>query len=161
MSLNTATAENRSKLGRLDNYLPVYSGDVNPMVSQLNNMGNYKSYVAILTQSDTDAPVVNVLQNGIGAGNWERTAKGEYRVPFTAKGTVYICGSSNYIGSGVMIPVAAGETVDPTTVNGYYSAWEYNGYIYLATYDSDIVTEEFNVVFDGSNLFLPEIRIYN
>ena len=79
MSLNTATAENRAKLGRLDNYLPVYSGDVNPMVNQLNNMGSYKSYAAILSQGGTADPTAIVLHNTLpGTIVWERINAGNY-----------------------------------------------------------------------------------
>lgn len=79
--LNTVTAQNRSTLGKnLNNYLPVYSGDVNPIIEKVNELSNksYKVYTALLTQSGTDAPVATVLENTIGDIVWERGSAGNY-----------------------------------------------------------------------------------
>lgn len=56
----------------------------------------YKSYVAILYQTGTDAPVANVLQNSLGGTVvWSRTNAGDYRATltgaFTANKTAIIC----------------------------------------------------------------------
>lgn len=55
----------------------------------------YKSYVALLTQSGTSAPVATVLENTLGFDvNWQYSGVGYYRANntgFTDKTAVFIC----------------------------------------------------------------------
>lgn len=58
-----------------------------------------KTYVALLTQSGTDAPVATVLENTIGNIAWSRNAAGQYtgtlNGAFTPSKTVAFIGSAN------------------------------------------------------------------
>jgi hypothetical protein len=47
------------------------------------NGSAYSSYVALLTQTGTNAPVATILENGIGDLIWTRSATGSYRAGLT------------------------------------------------------------------------------
>lgn len=59
----------------------------------------YKSYVALLTQTSTNAPIPIVLENTIGAIVWSYDSTGSYvgtlTSAFTADKTFVICNSTN------------------------------------------------------------------
>ena len=83
MSLNTITAANRANLGKnLNNYLPVYSGDVNPMIDILNTNAFLKTIPAY--DDDADAGT-----NGLVAGDVYQTT-GSGASPLDVAGIVMI-----------------------------------------------------------------------
>lgn len=45
--------------------------------------GYYKEYIALLTQSGTDAPVATVFRNTIGTVNFSRIQEGRYAIEFS------------------------------------------------------------------------------
>jgi len=70
MSLNTITAQNRATLGKnLNNYLPVYSGDVNPMINILNT----NAFLKTIPAYDDDAAAATA---GLVAGDVYQTTGG-------------------------------------------------------------------------------------
>lgn len=159
MSLNTITAENRAKLGRLDNYLPVYSGDVNPIINKLNNP-SYKVYTALLTQTGTDAPVATILENTLGNIVWTRINPGQYM------GTLAGAFTTNKTVSP-QFPALAFEsngTFTPISANGNPQLGWINMYcqnineINIDTYDMTGM-EEWSTILGST--FLVEIRVYN
>lgn len=53
--------------------------DVTATAAEVNALHGVKRYVALLTQSGTDAPVASVLENSLGAAMvWSRVAAGNY-----------------------------------------------------------------------------------
>lgn len=70
MSLNTITAQNRATLGKnLNNYLPVYSGDINPMINILNT----NAFLQTIPAYDDDADAATA---GLVAGDVYQTTGG-------------------------------------------------------------------------------------
>lgn len=78
--LNIITAENRAKLGKtLTKYLPVFSGDINPLITRSNAVGD--RYVAWLSQDSTNDPEAKEIANSTGSTfKYERVAVGIYMV---------------------------------------------------------------------------------
>jgi hypothetical protein len=99
----------------------------------------YLSYVASLTQSSTDDPVANVLQNDLGAPIvWSRISGGDYVGDFT-----------NGFGTNVIVFVASQQT-------GAYYAASY----FLSETEVTYLTYTFGgSLNDGDAVFL-EIRVY-
>lgn len=110
------------------------------------NFNGYKSYVALLTQTGTNAPIDTVLQNNIGNLSWEYVGVGNYKINGT-----------NLFGES--------KTVVFTTPF-YDNAEETNCYVYfkLATNDSveifvynDVVSGYHNNTLNNTPI---EIRVY-
>lgn len=76
------------KISELSALTATASGDLLPIVDvsasetkkiTVENLKGYKSYVALLTQSGTDAPVATVLENTLGGTVvWTRGGVGDY-----------------------------------------------------------------------------------
>ena len=66
-----------------DEFLIIDSEDATPATKnkrvKVKNAAPYKKYVALLTQTGTDAPVATVVENTIGAIVWTRFAQGDLR----------------------------------------------------------------------------------
>lgn len=56
----------------------VFRSSVITKVNELVDNNDYKSYVALVTQTSTNAPSVTVLRNNIGDIVWTRSGSGEY-----------------------------------------------------------------------------------
>lgn len=56
----------------------VFRASVITKVNELVDNNDYKSYVALVTQTSTNAPSVTVLRNNIGDVVWTRSGAGEY-----------------------------------------------------------------------------------
>lgn len=80
------------------NYRSWKSEQLKPILDALLSGGGsfpYKSYVALLTQSGTSAPVATVLENTLGFDvTWQYAGVGYYRANntgFTEKTAVFLC----------------------------------------------------------------------
>lgn len=61
-----------------------FNYNLNSSWRQLVSSAPYKSYVALLTQSGTNAPIASVLENSIGGTPvWSRNVAGDYRLTIT------------------------------------------------------------------------------
>ena len=127
--INNITAANRAELGKnLNNYLPVYSGDVNPIIDIVNKL-LYKSYKAIITQTGTDAPEAKVVENTLNAKvDYVRVSNGSYVAVFdkdifptpqqdvTINANVYLESGDTYTANAG--PIFFNAIGIETTVNG-------------------------------------------
>lgn len=95
-------------------------------LASLVALRGYKSYVAILTQSETDAPVAVVLENTIGEIEWTRIDAGVYTAALAGaflvnKTTVFTASLET---SGEVTIIAANPTLDQidltSSVGGIY-----------------------------------------
>jgi len=75
----------------------VFRAEVVGKVNELVDNNNYKSYIALITQTSTNAPVATVLRNSIGDIVWTRANTGEYVATlanaFTASKTICFAGA--------------------------------------------------------------------
>lgn len=121
---------------------------------------NYRSYVALITQSGTSAPIAKVL-TGTVAINWSYFGVGYYRSQsslFTDPDKVWVAGMDDGQTSMTFIPISNGSSVI-----GYYSVLKatVNGSIDIAVYDSSFMQVDLGSLIGTDKLALPEIRIYN
>lgn len=83
--------------------------NINANTYFLYNNSSYKSYVALLTQTSTNAPVVTVLENTFsGALTWTYTGVGIYTVTsasneFTSGRTAATCSITNYFAQNIFV----------------------------------------------------------
>ena len=125
----------------------------------------YRSYTALLTQTGTNAPVANVLENTLGGEVvWTRDAVGSYVATCAIQNlfseqNFYVSGLSNGNSEAIFIPIT-----NFSTIIGYYSIYpnSSNRFI-LEFFDSTFNTVEFSDLFTSPEFifYLPEIRIYN
>lgn len=94
---------------------------INEVIDVVNDIKPYKSYVALLTQSGTDAPVPTILENTIGNIVWLRIADGEYEGKltngFVVGKTTIICPSSSSVGATITNDVPDNSTIIIVTGN--------------------------------------------
>jgi hypothetical protein len=89
----------------------------------------YKVYTALFTQANTDAPVVQVLENTLGFSvNWSRTSAGLYAADFPYKLNPF----KIWIGNGM-------------------GTWAYDGNTYLPITDAMVTTGYYTMYFPGSS----------
>jgi hypothetical protein len=102
---------------------------INELVDSCNNSGGYKSYVAILSQTGTNAPVATVIKNTIGEITWSYITVGGYAANsnylFTTNKTVsFVTGRLDsgsfasdavitYVGSALQVYVSCGAVGGP------------------------------------------------
>lgn len=107
---------------------------------------NYKSYVALITQSGTAAPTITILENTLGDIVWTRfTAGGYYGTltgAFLASKTFVIGGSADITGGGGDFATLDIKRLDDDK-------------IYLYTYDNFTVSDN---LLNNTSI---EIRVYN
>ncbi len=156
----------QKKYGNKDNTMETnIIEDVTYLVGQANNNAPaYKVYTALLSQSGTDAPVANVLENTLGSEVvWTRSGVGAYEANITIQvfneQNFYVSGLSNGVAQAILIPIT-----DFNTIVGYYSVY-YNApnRFLLEFYDSTFNYVEFSDLFTNPQFifYLPEIRVYN
>ena len=76
-----AKLKTKQFIGASLNNIKDYFNKINEIIDNLNsNSSNYKAYVALLTQSGTNAPTTKVLQNTIGNISWVYTGVGSYKI---------------------------------------------------------------------------------
>lgn len=126
-----------------------YFSKINEIIDYLNgngssNDGSYKVYIATLTQSSTNAPIANVLQNTLG---------GTLVWTIVGNGT-YLATLNNVFGDGTKVwfnPIAPPAP--------YYAYMQYNDPNSIQLNTTDPAFSNLNGV-----LYLPtsiEIRVYN
>lgn len=111
-------------------------------ITSSNN--TYKTYVALLTQSGTNAPVATVLENTLGNIVWTRVSDGEYNgtlnSTFTPNKTYY------------SITMTSGGGLDS---GQFVHSIAQSDYVSIATWSNNILS-------DGLLSDTPiEIRVYN
>jgi hypothetical protein len=125
---------------------------------------SYSSYVAILTQTGTAAPVATVLESSVGTVIISRLSAGSYALT-SAEGTfpadkTYISGFGDWNGSNnPYMPIH-----DSGAVVGYYTLYGAGGdgdtlnlsFRNVAGEGADIST----LIGEGGSFYLPEIRVY-
>ena len=126
----------------------------------------YKVYTALLTQTGTNAPVANILENTLSSTPiWTRIGVGQYKLTlngeFTPSKLFIPPYSSNFNSSGnasVFLPISTNGNPQLGWLNIYND--DINGdWIELDTYDMVGRTEWSSLLGDGN---LPiEIRVYN
>lgn len=150
--LNIITAENRAKLGKnLSKYLPVFSGDVNPIINKINNQ--YKVYTGLLTQSSGNAPEVTVLENTLGGDViWAYNLDGNFSANLTG---------GFKVGKTVIIPIMFGD--DWASIFLSSAICVSNDQIDLFVWYADLSERPTKIGDPTSPLFkCPiEIRVYN
>lgn len=112
--------------------------------------GNYKKYVANLSQSGTSAPSATVLENTLGGTLvWTRAGQGDYRATLTG---AFGDASKVYI-------ITQGLWFDPTFTFACFSLFGVNDSNSLVFYTSKLSTPNAN---DDSlfNNTTVEIRVY-
>ncbi|KAF2337222.1 beta strand repeat-containing protein [Flavobacterium daemonense] len=98
----------------------------------------YKSYVALLTQTGTSAPVATVLENSIGSIVWTRSVAGTYDATltgaFTANKTVTFLTDGSPLGSSSAEQLHAYYTsANVTTINTRQNGTSVDGLLTKAT----------------------------
>lgn len=134
------------KPDRLGNVIAAERNDEVVTLGQLNEYGvsgvSYKKYVAILSQSGTDAPSALVMENTLGVTiTWAYAGVGNYYA--NASSAVFTSGKTWFMSS---------NQADLSTLNAINNTSQ----VQLTTY-SDIATVSNNMMF---NLAI-EIRVYN
>ena len=131
---------------------------------------SYLVYTALMSQTTTDDPIADELQNDFGIESWDRFAEGVYEAGsniITAGSNVYING---YVvdsdGNGSLSPFynGAGE------LKMFLELWWYddggNIVFGFSTYDENHINKDLSELLPGlgldedAQLPLPEIRIY-
>lgn len=129
---------------------------VNEIIDALNDSGlNYKVYVALLTQSGTNAPVATILQNTIGNIVWSRTSAGSYGATLTGAFTS---------GKTMVIPPANSSSYGAIGSANLYGGGSDNAnsiYLLTGTIASDGTTAQADDILYGSGYSIIEIRVYN
>jgi hypothetical protein len=128
----------------------------------------YRVYTAILTQTGTDAPVANVLENTVGNINWIYDGTGIYKLNFGTNlpsDKVFIPGSSNYNGfNATIIPFSNGNAIFaymqiyPNTVGG--PGGGFCDGIYIDLRDDTFSFTEWSNILGPTGVYF-EIRVYN
>lgn len=123
-----------------------YFTKINEIIDYLNGIGtsgdgSYKSYVALLTQSGTNAPTENILSNNLNfIPSYTYSSDGQYVI----NGDNFPVGKTAIILSGIINPGTISKTILSTTQ------------ILLFTYD--VIGSSVNGLLEDSFI---EIRIYN
>ena len=135
--------------------LPIVQGGVTKKIKS-KNLGPYKAFVAIVSQSGTDAPTQTILQNDFDTTpTWVRASTGTYRLNFATGDLV----------SDKTVPTETGRQVFNRLISsggGGFSVQE--GFTYYKDGNA-IVVESFGDVLTFSddilNLSLIEVFVYN
>jgi hypothetical protein len=123
----------------------------------------YLAYTALVTQTGTDVPVSEVLENTIQASDtWQRTSPGSYKLPTTYPYTskIFVSGFPDGSGNGyAWVPIS-----DAGSVQGYWFIYWYDdsGFISFGINSKDAqgAAVELSTLLGGSVLSFPEIRVY-
>jgi hypothetical protein len=124
-----------------------------PLLTRVADSGTYKSYVALLTQSGTDAPVATVLKNTIGSISTDYDIEGGYLILnedtlFTENKTFVICSS-----------VVLGES-SATDFKYLYAFPRTENSVGLNLFKIDFGTPDY-IPTDGFIIASIEIRVYS
>lgn len=125
-----------------------YFKKINEIIDYLNGTGSsgsgsYKKYIGIASQSGTDAPVVLVMENTLGATiTWTYDNVGSYYG--TASSAIFTTDKTWFI---------IGNQADLSTVTSIRNS---TTQIQISTF-SDVATQSNNMMFDTP----IEIRVYN
>ena len=86
------------------NNLIVFGSNITADENSTGLLLNYKSYVALISQSGTDAPTVTILENTIGDISWTRSSVGQYVGLLTDAFTLdkVVCFNNNIIGNFII-----------------------------------------------------------
>ena len=86
------------------NNLIVFGSNITADENSTGLLLNYKSYVALITQSGTAAPTVTILENTIGDISWTRSSVGQYVGLLTDAFTLdkVVCFNNNIIGNFII-----------------------------------------------------------
>lgn len=148
---NTKISEMTAATTHTGTTIPVVQSGANKKLA-MSLLKDYKCYVALLTQSGTDAPIPTVLENSLGGTVvWARSGAGNYTgtlaSAFTLNKTVTFT-ALNYVDSNTVFC----NTQLPSGDSNYVS---------LFTYYS--ITDAFTSVLAdfGNNTIFIEIRVYN
>ena len=112
--------QNTNKLSFKDFY-----GQIHDLAEKtdLDSIIPYKVYIAILSQTDDDAPIPVVLENTLGGDiTWARDAEGEYSATLTGAFTVgktwMMCPANTTIGGSTIVDFLDVDSVYLATANG-------------------------------------------
>lgn len=127
-------------------------------------MPNYKEYVALLTQSGTDAPVATVLSNTIGNIVWTRVNVGSYDGILNGafpSDKLIIPGFFSFHGDGTTSIKITDGYGSPSTVIGSYSIYRGNdNIISIVIEDASGEYAEWSSLLTNSKLSLV-VRVYS
>lgn len=94
---------------------------INEIISVVNDIKPYKTYVALLNQSGANPPVPIILENTIGNIVWTKIADGEYegKLPdgFVVGKTTIICPSNSGPGQTIINDVPDNSTISIVTAD--------------------------------------------
>lgn len=119
-----------------------------------------KSYVALLTQSGTDAPVATVLENTLGGTVvWTRDSAGVYigtlASAFTENKT-YITGMIDWASATTFIPIS-----DGAGIIGYYTLDRLDvNSIRIQIFNNSFASVDLGSLIGSSIFYLPKIEVY-
>jgi len=122
---------------------------------------SYLVYTALPTQTGTDAPIANVLENTLGSAlTWSRVILGRYRSTgylFDAARTILPAPFNGFLDLGnALIPV-----YDGGTITGYYSiSFSGGGNLQIDTLDPSFTLIEWSALLGDAGYIPIDIKVY-